>query len=56
MGIPAVLSINKVCEEIKNGDLVAVDGFKGKVIVSPTDDEIKEFEKSRKTILKIKKA
>ncbi len=56
MGIPAVLSINKVCEEIKNGDLVAVDGFKGKVIVSPTDDEIKEFKKSRKTILKIKKA
>ena len=52
MGIPAVLSIPNVCNEVKNGDLVAVDGFKGNVIVSPSNDDIKEFENKQEAYLK----
>ena len=56
MGIPAVLSIPNVCNEVKNGDLVAVDGFKGNVIVSPSDDDIKEFENKQEAYLKDKES
>lgn len=43
MGIPAVLSLVNATELIKSGQTVAADGFKGKVIIDPTDDEIKEY-------------
>lgn len=56
MGIPAVLSIPNVCNEVKNGDLVAVDGFKGNVIVSPSNDDIKEFENKQEAYLKDKES
>lgn len=56
MGIPAVLSIDDVCNLVKNGDMVAVDGFKGKVIVSPSEDEIKEFEAKQSEYLKEKES
>ena len=56
MGIPAVLSIDDVCNLVKNGDTVAVDGFKGKVIVSPSEDEIKEFEEKQSEYLKEKES
>lgn len=56
MGIPAVLSIDDVCNLVKNGDTVAVDGFKGKVIVSPSEDEIKEFEAKQSEYLKEKES
>ncbi len=56
MGIPSVLSIDNVCSLVKNGDTVAVDGFNGKVIVSPTDDEMKEFEEKQSEYLKQKES
>ena len=43
MGIPAVLSLVNATELIENGQTVAADGFKGKVIIDPTDNEIKEY-------------
>ena len=52
MGIPAVLSIPNVCNEVKNGD----DGFKGNVIVSPSNDDIKEFENKQEAYLKDKES
>jgi pyruvate,water dikinase len=30
-GIPAVVSVNHACQWIRDGDLLAVDGFKGVV-------------------------
>ncbi|MBQ7160308.1 MAG: phosphoenolpyruvate--protein phosphotransferase, partial [Clostridia bacterium] len=43
MGIPAALSVPNSTTAIKDGDSLIVDGFKGKVIVDPTDAEIKEY-------------
>ena len=45
-----------ICNEVKNGDLVAVDGFKGNVIVSPSNDDIKEFENKQEAYLKDKES
>jgi phosphotransferase system enzyme I (PtsI) len=41
--IPAVLSVADVTKNIKNGDMVVVDGGKGKVIVDPTAEELEHY-------------
>ncbi|WP_019790941.1 phosphoenolpyruvate--protein phosphotransferase [Streptococcus sobrinus] len=41
--IAAVLGTNNVTEVVKNGDIVAVNGITGQVIVNPSDDQVAEF-------------
>lgn len=48
MGIPAVLSLKGATETIKDNDSVIVDGFKGKVFVSPTSDQLAEYKAKQK--------
>ncbi|MCH6264491.1 phosphoenolpyruvate--protein phosphotransferase [Neobacillus citreus] len=43
MEIPAVVGTKTVMEDIKNGDVVILDGLDGKVIVNPTEEVIKEY-------------
>ncbi|MDR7078434.1 phosphotransferase system enzyme I (PtsI) [Neobacillus niacini] len=43
MEIPAVVGTKTVMAEIENGDVVILDGLDGKVIVNPTDEEVKEY-------------
>lgn len=45
MEIPAVLSIEGICEIVKNGDTVVLDGSNGEAIVNPDEATVKEFEK-----------
>ena len=42
MGIPAVVGLNDVTNEVNNGDLVIIDGNRGVVIVDPTEEVIAE--------------
>lgn len=44
MEIPAVLSIDGICEIVKNGDNVVLDGASGEVILHPDDKTVKEFQ------------
>ncbi|AFN75809.1 phosphoenolpyruvate--protein phosphotransferase [Melioribacter roseus P3M-2] len=44
LNIPAVVGIHEATNIIRNGDLLIIDGFHGKVIVNPTDILIKEYE------------
>ena len=43
--IAAVLGTNDITERVKDGDIVAVNGITGEVIINPTDDQIAEFKK-----------
>lgn len=43
MGIPAVLSVKGICDNAKNGDKIIVDGKAGKVILSPSEEEIAQY-------------
>lgn len=43
LGIPAVLGIDKLLENIKNGDTVIVDGNKGNIIVSPDESTMADY-------------
>ena len=54
--IPAVLSVKTASSEIKQGDLVIVDGEKGKVIVNPSEDTIKTIHKEQQQIIKYREA
>jgi phosphotransferase system enzyme I (PtsI) len=42
--IPAVVGTKTATEEIKNGDLVIVDGLKGEVHINPTPEVVHQFQ------------
>jgi phosphotransferase system enzyme I (PtsI) len=43
MGIPAVLSVMQATEIINDGEMLIADGFKGKVIQNPSQDELTQY-------------
>lgn len=43
--IPAVLGISGVTENVKNGDMIIVDGSEGKVISCPSDEESEHYKR-----------
>lgn len=45
MGITAVLGVEGITAKVRDGDWVIVDGFKGKVIVNPTEGQRVEYQK-----------
>ncbi len=48
MDIPCVVGMKS--NDIKNGDLVVIDGFKGEVHVNPSKEEVESFEKQQKKL------
>ncbi len=56
MGIPAVLSVMNAVEKINDGDILIADGFKGKVITSPSDRELTEYTAKQEAYLKEKES
>ncbi|MEK3805142.1 phosphoenolpyruvate--protein phosphotransferase [Bacillus sp. FSL H8-0547] len=47
MEIPAVVGTKKATSDIKNGDIVIVDGIDGDVVVNPSEEVIAGFEKKK---------
>lgn len=45
MGLTAVLSVTDATKKIIDGETVIADGFKGNIIVNPTEKELEDFEK-----------
>ena len=41
--IPAVVGMGDITKAVKNGDLVIVDGFEGKVIINPCNEELADY-------------
>lgn len=46
--IPAVLSIENITKELKDGDVVIVDGTDGSVIASPSSEETEKYKELKK--------
>ena len=46
MGIPAVLGLNTITENVKNSDQIAINGTTGDVVINPSPADLKEFEKA----------
>jgi phosphotransferase system enzyme I (PtsI) len=45
--IPAVVGTKDVLEQVKDGDLIIVDGLEGTVIINPDDETVKQYEAKR---------
>jgi len=43
LGIPAVVGLESVSEELENGDYALLDGYNGIIIVNPTDQTLFEY-------------
>jgi len=41
--IPAVVACKTITEEVKDGDMIALDGIEGVVIINPDEETIKEY-------------
>lgn len=54
--IPAVLSVKDASSLIKNGDLLAIDGSKGKILFEPDKETIAEYEKMRQSYFEEKES
>lgn len=52
--IPAVLGTKNVLEKVKDGDQIIIDGVHGDVIVSPTDQQIKEYQVMKQNYAEIR--
>ena len=52
--IPAVVGLGTITEDVKNGDLLIVDGNTGDVIVNPDEATVKEYENKKEAYLKEK--
>ncbi len=52
--IPAVVGTKNITEAVSEGDVLALDGSSGEVIVNPTAEEIAEFESKAKAFAELK--
>lgn len=52
--IPAVLSVKDASELIKDGDLLAIDGSKGKILFEPDQKTVQEYENARRSYIEEK--
>ncbi|HOO72067.1 MAG TPA: phosphoenolpyruvate--protein phosphotransferase [Spirochaetota bacterium] len=51
--IPAIVGTLNTTSLVKNGDTVIVDAIHGKIIIDPTDEEVREFRKAQKEFNKL---
>ncbi|HBE8220779.1 TPA: phosphoenolpyruvate--protein phosphotransferase [Staphylococcus aureus] len=53
--IPAIVGTKSITEEVKQGDMIIVDGLNGDVIVNPTEDELIAYQDKRERYFADKK-
>ncbi|HAA88795.1 MAG TPA: phosphoenolpyruvate--protein phosphotransferase [Verrucomicrobiales bacterium] len=44
LGLPAVVGINRFCEEVHTGDQLLIDGYNGVVFINPSASTLSEYE------------
>ena len=53
--IPSSVGVNKITQNIKQNDVVAINGKTGEIFVNPSKKEYKNFEEIKEKIKKEKK-
>lgn len=54
--VPAVVGLGKACESIRNGDMIAVDGKRGLVLVNPSEEQLALFRETMRRQLQSEQA
>jgi phosphotransferase system enzyme I (PtsI) len=52
--LPAVVGAGSAIHEIKNGDLIIIDGEEGLIIINPDDEVLKDYEAKREEFFEFK--
>ena len=52
LGLPALVGVDDLMNQVNDGDMIIIDAAKGDVYVNPSDDVIKEFEKKQEEFIK----
>jgi len=55
LGIPAVLGLKHLTKYVKDGDLLIVDGNEGIVILNPTEDVLRTYERRKEKLVAYKR-
>ncbi len=53
--IPAVVGLGDVSREVVSGDLLILDGYGGTLVISPTEERIREYEEKRDRFAKFER-
>jgi len=53
LNIPAVVGMHEATENIKNGDIVIIDGFNGIVVVNPDEEELEFYRNKLKKLTQV---
>jgi phosphotransferase system enzyme I (PtsI) len=51
-GIPAILGLRHITGEVRDGDVLIIDGLKGIVFVNPDEETLKRYKKKKQEYLK----
>lgn len=54
LGIPAVVGMKTVTNDLKHEDVIILDAIEGKIIIDPSDKLVKEYEEKREEIIRNK--
>ncbi len=52
LGLPALVGVDDLMNQVNDGDMIIIDAGKGDVYVNPSDDVIKDFEKKQEEFIK----
>jgi phosphotransferase system enzyme I (PtsI) len=52
LGLPAVLGVPSLIHAVKPGDIIALDGVRGTVVVNPSEATIARFERRREALVR----
>ncbi len=55
LGIPTVMGLEDITRRVLPDDMIFIDGFKGIVIVNPSEEELKEFKNRKKEFQALEK-
>ncbi len=55
IGIPAVVGLKDITANVKNGDILIVDGIDGAVIINPDDEAVESYRRKKTTYLETEK-
>lgn len=53
--IPAVVALTGILDQVKNGDIIVLDGSDGSVLVNPEETVLSQYQEKREVFLKEKK-
>jgi phosphotransferase system enzyme I (PtsI) len=52
LGLPAVLGVPNLVTGIRSGDIVIIDGVRGRIVVNPSDDTIGRYQRRREALFR----